>query len=85
MSDYQEITEKQLQPLLGSKIVCPKCFRPTLEVVSVNGSPFHCKRPNGCGKSMTIKDYGELALKNVTFSFFQEIFSSLFKRVQNWS
>jgi len=84
MSEIQKQQEAFLLPLLGSKIVCPKCFKQTLEVISVNGTPLACKKPNGCGKRMTIKDYGEIALKEVSFSFFQEIFPSLFKRVQRW-
>lgn len=84
MSEQQKEQENFLIPLLGTKIVCPKCFRPTLEVISVNGTPLVCKKPEGCGKRMTIKEYVEIATKELSFSWFQEVFPSVFKRVQRW-
>ena len=85
MSKEQIKSEEFLMPLLGSKIVCPKCYKKTLEVISVNGIPFKCRKDfGGCGKGMTIKEYCEFALKEVNFSFFQKIFPKLFKIVQEW-
>ncbi|MFX1453868.1 MAG: hypothetical protein ACFFDB_00700 [Promethearchaeota archaeon] len=85
MSESQIKSEAFLLPLLGNRIICPKCFRRTLEVISINGTPFRCKKPDGCGKRMTIEDYCKFAIKEVSFSFFQDIFPNLFEIVQRWS